>query len=81
MRDRMCEANGWRSAIWELASFERPSASEGERRAAESIAARLREYGLQARVEQESAHGGYWWPLVMANLLAVGGAFAERRGG
>jgi hypothetical protein len=81
MHDRLREANGWRSAIWDLASFERPSASEGERRAAESIAARLREHGLQARVEQESAHGGYWWPLVMANLLAAGAALVARRGG
>jgi hypothetical protein len=81
VRDSLHAANGWRSAIWELASFERPSASEGERRAAESIAARLREQGLEARVEQESSHGGYWWPLVFANLLAAGGALAARRGG
>jgi hypothetical protein len=81
MHDRLREANGWRSAIWELASFERASASEGERRAAESIAARFRKHGLRAEVEQESAHGGYWWPLVVANLLAAGGALASRRGG
>jgi len=31
----------WRDAIHELAAFERPSASDGERRAAEWIAARL----------------------------------------
>jgi hypothetical protein len=80
MHDRLREANSWRSAIWELASFERPSASEGERRAAEFIAARLRELGLHASVEQERAHGGYWWPLALANLLAVGGAMAARRG-
>jgi len=35
-------AGTWREAIHELASFERPSASEGERRAALWIAARVR---------------------------------------
>ena len=46
-----------------LASFERPSASDGERRAAEWIALRLAEHGCEARVEQERAHGTYWWPM------------------
>lgn len=81
MHERRREDSSWRSAIWELASFERPSASGGERRAAEWIAARLRELGLEAAVEEERAHGGYWWPLALANLLAVGGAAAARRGG
>jgi acetylornithine deacetylase/succinyl-diaminopimelate desuccinylase-like protein len=57
--------------IRELASFERPSASEGERRAAEWIAAELREAGCRdVRVEEERAHGGYWWPLGLLNLGA-----------
>jgi hypothetical protein len=64
----------WQAAIHELAAFERPSASEGERRAAEWIADRLRALGWPARVEQETAHGGYWWPLAAANALAAGGA-------
>ncbi len=46
-----------------LASWERPSASEGERRAAEWIAGELRALGFPAAVEDEPAHGGYWWPL------------------
>jgi hypothetical protein len=65
---------GWQAAIRELAAFERPSASEGERRAAEWIADRLRELGWPTRVEQEEAHGGYWWPLAVANAIAAGGA-------
>jgi Peptidase family M28 len=81
MHERRRDDSSWRSAIWELASYERPSASDGERRAAESIAARLRELGLEADLEEERAHGGYWWPLALANLLAVGGAVAARRGG
>lgn len=64
----------WREAIHELAAFERGSASEGERRAAELIAERLRGLGARARIEPEPAHGGYWWPLGLANGLAGAGA-------
>jgi hypothetical protein len=72
----------WRAAIRELASFERPSASDGERRAAESIAARLEALGCRASVEPERAHGGYWWPIGLINgLAASAGALALRRGG
>jgi acetylornithine deacetylase/succinyl-diaminopimelate desuccinylase-like protein len=64
--------------IRELASYERPSASEGERRAAEWLAGELREAGCRAvRVEQERAHGGYWWPL---GLLNAGVLLAAARG-
>jgi acetylornithine deacetylase/succinyl-diaminopimelate desuccinylase-like protein len=65
--------------VHELAAFERPSASTGERRAAEWIATRLRAYRCSATIEQEPAHGGYWWPLGLANALAAaGGVFALR---
>ena len=67
------DQTAWRAAIHQLAAFERPSASEGERRAAEWIANRLRELGWPTRVEQEDAHGGYWWPLALANAIAAGG--------
>jgi acetylornithine deacetylase/succinyl-diaminopimelate desuccinylase-like protein len=76
--------------IRELASYERPSASDGERRAAEWLAGELRAAGCRdVRVEEEGAHGGYWWPLgllnaasALAGLLgrlpaAVVGAFAS----
>lgn len=62
-------------AIGHLASFERPSASDGERRAAEWIAGRLRDEGAcDVRVEEERAHGTYWWPL---GLLALTGGLAS----
>jgi hypothetical protein len=61
-------------AIRHLASFDRPSASEGERVAAEWIAASLRDLGLEARVEEESAHGTYWWPLGLLNAAAIAAA-------
>ncbi|MEA2271433.1 MAG: hypothetical protein QOI98_141 [Solirubrobacteraceae bacterium] len=67
-------------AIRHLASIERPSASEGEREAAEWIAAKLRDLGCEARVEAEDAHGTYWWPLgLLTGAAAVTGALASRR--
>ena len=68
--------------VRELAAFERPSASEGERRAAEWLAAELREAGCRdVRVDQERAHGGYWWPLGLLNAGALLGALAGGRRG
>jgi hypothetical protein len=65
--------------VRELAAYKRPSASAGERRAAEWIAAELDAAGCRdARVEEERAHGGYWWPL---GLLNAGAALAARLGG
>jgi acetylornithine deacetylase/succinyl-diaminopimelate desuccinylase-like protein len=62
--------------VRELVSYERPSASGGERRAAEWLAGELRAAGCRdVRVEEERAHGGYWWPLGLLNavpLLAAG---------
>jgi acetylornithine deacetylase/succinyl-diaminopimelate desuccinylase-like protein len=66
-------------AVRHLASFERPSASEGERRAAEWIAQRLREHGCAARVEEERAHGSYWWPMGLLCGVAAAGALTGRR--
>jgi peptidase M28-like protein len=64
--------------IRELASYERESASDGERRAAEWLAGELRGAGCrEVRVEEERAHGGYWWPL---GLLNAGSALAALLG-
>jgi acetylornithine deacetylase/succinyl-diaminopimelate desuccinylase-like protein len=64
--------------VRELASYERPSASDGERRAAEWLAGELRGAGCRdVRVEEERAHGGYWWPL---GLLNAGALVAALRG-
>ena len=57
--------------IRELASYERPSASDGERRAAEWLSSELRGAGChEVRVEEERAHGGYWWPLGLLNAAS-----------
>jgi hypothetical protein len=67
------------SAVRHLASFERASASDGERRAADWIAARLGELGADARVEEERAHGTYWWPLGLLTGLAGLAGLTGRR--
>ncbi len=68
-----------RTVVEELASYERPSASEGERRAAEWIAERLRMHGHEAAVEVERAHGGFWWPLGLLNAaVTISGLAAGR---
>jgi Peptidase family M28 len=72
-------AGDWRTAIRELAAFERPSASDGERRAAELIAARLRTLGCKTSLESEPAHGGYWWPIGLVNAAAGAGAVIALR--
>jgi Peptidase family M28 len=72
-KDRL---KGW---LEELERIERPSASEGERRAAEWLVERFDELGAEARIEAEPAHGTYWWPLgIGAALGALGGLLALR---
>ncbi len=68
-----------RAQLEELEQIERPSASEGERRAAEWLVERFAELGAEARIEAEPAHGTYWWPLgIGAGLGALGGIAALR---
>jgi hypothetical protein len=66
-----------REAVEHLAAIERPSASAGERQAAEWIRDRFAAYGLAARVETERAVGNFYWPLGLLNAAAV---LAARRG-
>jgi hypothetical protein len=68
-----------RRLVGELSAIGRPSASEGERTAAEWVAARLEELGASARVEVESAHGGYWLPLGLLSGIGAAGAVLGRR--
>src|SRR3954452_607077 len=63
-----------RSDVEHLTAIERPSASPGERRAAEWIAERLRAAGLDPRVETERATGGFWWPVGLLNAVALAAA-------
>jgi Peptidase family M28 len=69
-----------RERLEELERIDRPSASEGERRAAEWLVARFAEEGAGARIEAEPAHGTYWWPLGLGAVLGALGALAALRG-
>ncbi|HET7590785.1 MAG TPA: M28 family peptidase [Solirubrobacterales bacterium] len=69
-----------RERLEELEQIDRPSASEGERRAAEWIVERFAELGAETRIEAEPAHGTYWWPLGLGAALGALGGFAALRG-
>jgi len=66
--------------VRELASYERPSASRGERRAADWLADEFRAAGCRAvRLEEERGRGGYWWPLGLLNAFSAAAALLGRR--
>lgn len=74
------EAIWLRERLEELERIERPSASDGERQAAEWLVERFAELGAEARIEAEPAHGTYWWPLGIGAALGSLGAIAALRG-
>ncbi|HEX6206220.1 MAG TPA: M28 family peptidase [Solirubrobacterales bacterium] len=74
------EANWLRERLEELERIERPSASDGEREAAEWLVDRFAELGAEARIEAEPAHGTYWWPLGIGAALGSLGAVLALRG-
>lgn len=65
-----------RRRLGELEQIERASASEGELRAAEWMVGQLGELGAPARIETESAHGTYWWPIGIGTLAGLAGSIA-----
>jgi len=69
-----------RERLEELERIHRPSASEGERRAAEWLVGQFRALGAEARIEAAAAHGTYWWPLGLGTALGALGGLAARRG-
>jgi Peptidase family M28 len=72
---------GWhRQLLDELCSIDRPSASPGEREAAEWLLAQLAELGIEGRIESDPAHGTYWWPMGIAAALGATGGLAALRG-
>src|ERR1700744_5300835 len=63
-----------KARLEELERIYRPSASDGERLAAEWLVDQFRELGARARIEAADAHGTYWWPLgIGAALGGLGG--------
>src|SRR6476659_7841712 len=73
-RDRL------RAHLEQLERIHRPSASEGERVAAEWLVARLADAGAEARIEEERANGTFWWPVGIGAALGALGGFAALRG-
>jgi hypothetical protein len=69
-----------RARLEELERIYRPSASDGERRAAEWLVGQFRTLGAEARIEAADAHGTYWWPLGLGTALGALGGFAALRG-
>ena len=65
-----------RAWLEDLEKIDRPSASDGERRAAEWLVARFAALGAEARIEAEPAHGTYWWPLGIGAALCQYAAIA-----
>ena len=74
------EADWLRERLEELEAIERPSASAGEREAAEWLVGQFAALGAEARIEAEDAHGTYWWPLGLGAALGVIGAALALRG-
>jgi hypothetical protein len=68
-----------RATVEHLASFDRPSASDGERRAAEWIRGELEALGVPARVEEEPAVGSMAIPLALLSAAGVLAALGGRR--
>ncbi len=71
-----------RDLVETLCSIHRPTASQGERRAAEWLLAKLRDHGAQGEIELDKAHGTFWWPLGLAaggTLLAGMATLRGRR--
>jgi hypothetical protein len=69
-----------RARLEELERIYRPSASDGERRAAEWLVDQFRALGAEARIEAADAHGTYWWPLGLGTALGALGGIAALRG-
>jgi hypothetical protein len=60
-----------RSRVQSLAELDRGAGGEGERAAAELIAADLRECGAGVRLEPARVHGTYWWPIALTSAIGL----------
>ena len=67
-----------RAIVEHLQAIERPSASDGERRAAEWIRDRLEEHGCRARVEEERVTGSFTLPVGLLSAVAAVAGLTRR---
>jgi Peptidase family M28 len=64
-----------------LAAIDRGSATDGERQAAEWLARRLEQAGLEPQIDEEKVLGrGFWWPLGLMSAGAAAAGVAALRG-
>ena len=69
-----------RDLVETLCSIHRPTASVGERRAAEWLLGKLREQGASGEIELEQVHGTFWWPLGLAAVAGLVGGLSALTG-
>jgi hypothetical protein len=69
-----------REVIAALAAIERPSASEGEARAARWIAERLGSLGCEVEIDDEPAYGDFWRALCALSAVGAVAGVAALRG-
>ncbi|MBK8293523.1 MAG: M28 family peptidase [Solirubrobacterales bacterium] len=69
-----------RERLEALERIDRPSASEGELEAARWMVAELTAIGAEARIETETVHGTYWWPIGIGTAAGVLGGLAALTG-
>ena len=74
------ERDWLRDLVETLSSIHRPTASVGERRAAEWLLAKLREHGAHGEIELERVHGTFWWPLGLAAGTGLAAGLATLAG-
>lgn len=72
-----------RERLEQLCAFDRESASEGEKQAADWLAGALRDEGVrEVRVEEEpEANGTFWWSIGLLSGAGALAGLAARRGG
>jgi hypothetical protein len=79
-------ATPWLDTAWlrdeveVLSAIDLPTATPGEREAAEWVAGRMADAGAPARLEEEDSNGGYWWPLGLTAAAGVVAGLAALRG-
>ena len=69
-----------RTRLEELERIDRPSASPGELEAARWMSRQYAELGAEARIETETVHGTYWWPIGIGTAAGVLGGISALAG-